>query len=274
MIQEVWPIAVILACDILLRRSGILFLSVMRPMTEVAIYGTAAKTIDALTLFTISLTGALLPLLASRWEKGAKAGWRAYRYSLRYFTVLGMGISAGAFMLARPLLLLFLGPTYAESLIPFRILILVFFMGFVGRPMAAMLLVSQEQLIAFLPRALAVIAITVGLSLWLIPLYGYLAAGWISVASSAGLLFFTSRLTRRLTNEGIPWRQFLVRPLVAALGMAAVLYLVQGGSLFWTVPLGAASYGLLLVLLREFDAPEYNPLRRTWTTLWQGRLAR
>lgn len=273
MVREVWPIASLLACDILLRRAGILFLSLMRPMQEVAIYGTAIKFVDTLSLLTTSLTGALLPHLASTWRAGVAAGWRTYQYSLRFFILLGIGLTAGALVLARPLLLLFMGQAYLASLVPLQILLLMFLLSFVGRPMGAMLLVSKEQLIAFIQRAALVVLFNIGLSLWLIPQHGYPAASWIAVISSAGFLFFTARVTRHLTDKRIPWRAFLTRPLLAASGMAVLLCLVREGSPVWTIPLGMLSYGLLLALLGEFRAPEYVALRQAGKALWHGRLA-
>jgi len=274
MVREVWPIAVLLGCSILLRRAGILLLSLVSTMGATANYAAAVKIVDLLGLLTTSLTGALLPHLASRWGVSVQAGWRAYRYSLRFFIVLSTGLTVGTLVLARSLVLLFLGPMYVESVLPLQVLLLSFFLDFVGGPMGALLLVSRDQLVAFVPRALVVTIVNIGLSLWLLPQYGYLAASCIAVLSSAGLLLFKIAMIQRLTDQRVPWRSLLARPLVAVLGMAVVLYVVRDGSPLWTVPLGALSYGLLLVLLGEFRQPDYAVLRESWGVLWKRRLSR
>ena len=221
MLREVWPIALLLACDVLLRRAGILFLSLVRPLNDVAVYGAAIKVIDMLGLMTTSLTGALLPHLASTWELQIKAGWRAYRYSLRYFILLSLGLTAGTFVLARPLVVLLLGASYAESMVPLQILLLSFLLNFVGGPMGALLLVSRDQLVAFVPKAMFVTTLNIVASVWLLPRFGYLAASWIAVASAAGFLLFKNGAISRLADDSIPWLTFLARPLAAALGMAS-----------------------------------------------------
>ncbi|MBN1657087.1 MAG: flippase [Anaerolineae bacterium] len=274
MVGEVWPIALLLGCDVLLRRVAILILFSVRPASDVAQYSAAMRVVDLLGLLTTSLTGALLPRMAFAWEVRAKAGWRAYRHSLRYFILLSVGLTVGMLLVARPLVLLLLGAAYLDSLVPLRVLLLSFFLSFVGGPMGALLLVSKEQLIAFVPRALIITAVTVAVSLWLLPRYGIVAAAWISVGSSGAFLLAKNRAIHRLSDGSIPWLSFLARPVAAAAGMACMLWLLHRASLLLMAPLGALTYGLLLLLFKEFNAPEYDALREWTTAHWRKAVAR
>lgn len=269
MLRGVWPIALLLACDVVLRRAGLLVLSFVQPLSAVATYSAALKLVDWLSLLTASLTGALLPHLALQWRNGMQPAWRTYRSSLRLFILVSVGLTAGTLVLARPLVILLLGAPYLDSIAPLRILVLSFFLNFVGGPMGALLLVSETQLRAFVPRALAVTLASVGLLIWLLPRYGYTAAAWVAVASAAAFLAFKVSLVQRLAGERIPWAAFLIRPLIAALSMALALYPAasRGGWLLWTVPLGVVCYGLFLLVSGEFRALEYEPLCRSWRSI-------
>jgi O-antigen/teichoic acid export membrane protein len=127
--------------------------------------------------------------------------------------------------------------------------------------------VTQYVLIAvdrqlFLTIAFAVAtAFNLAANLLLIPRWGYLGAALVTVLSEVVLLGpFWWAVTRHLTPIGllsVAWR-----PALAALGMAAVVVPLTAWSWLASIPVGAAVYFGLLVLLRTFDADDRALLRR------------
>lgn len=244
---ETLPIAILLGCNIVLTKSDLVMLSKMQTMAAVGIYGAAVKIIDFLGIFTASALGAMLPLIAARWNQSSRSALRNYQQALRVFIVLGMAVTVGVFMLSGDIVALIFGASYQATVLPLRILIWALFFNFLSGPVGLFLLVSRERLFHVIPYALAVTALSIALNLVLIPRYGYIGASGVRVVSSALLFAAKFRMMGYFLERRPPWLQIIIRPMIAAAVMGVLIFLIRDLSLLLVVPAGAVTY--LFVLL-------------------------
>jgi O-antigen/teichoic acid export membrane protein len=239
----------------------------LRPMAgSVALgwYSAAYRVVDGLGIIPAQFTLALFPLLARRGQTDPLALARVYRRALKVLLVIALPASVGIALLAEPLIGLFAGPAYVpESAWALRLLIWFLPFSFVNGVTQYVLIAVDRQ--RFLTIAFAVAtAFNLAANLALIPYLSYLGAALVTMLSEVVLLGpFWWAVTRHLPPVsllGVAWR-----PALAALGMAAVvapLAALTTWSWLLSIPVGAAVYGALLLLLGTFDAADRELLKR------------
>jgi O-antigen/teichoic acid export membrane protein len=100
-----------------------------------------------------------------------------------------------------------------------------------------------------------------------IPLYSYKAAAVITILSEVVLLTpFYVRLRRHLGS--VPWVALVWRPLVAALAMAAAVWLLRAQTVFISLPVGGVVYLAGLLVLRAFTEEDRALLQRLIPDRW------
>jgi O-antigen/teichoic acid export membrane protein len=224
-------------------------------------YSAAYRVPDGLNLIPANFTLALFPLLARRAQDDRAALVRVYRRALKVLLVLGLPLSMGIALLAEPLVYLFAGPRYVpESVWTLQVLIWFLPFSFVNGVTQYVLIAVDRQ--RFLTVAFAVAtAFNLAANLLLIPRWGYLGAALVTVLSEVVLLGpFWWAVTRSLPPVGllaVAWR-----PALAALGMAVVVMPLAAWSWPLSIPIGAAFYLAILLLLRTFDADDRALLQR------------
>jgi len=185
---------------------------------------------------------------------------KAYRLALRLLIMIALPVMVFVLFTAEPLIQILGGAQYLpDSAIALRLLILSIPIGFANSVTQYVLIAIDQQ--RFLTKAFAIgVAFNLVANLIFIPKYGYRAAALILIPSELALLIpFSLRVKRHVAP--IPWLDILWRPVISALIMAVVAYLLSGVSEFLAAIAGFVAGGGVLVLLGGFRHPDFDLFR-------------
>ncbi len=172
------PLGLTLLFNLVYFRADSVILTLTRSTTEVGIYGLAYKVFEVPLVVPTFFMNAVYPLLLKRTHN--------VPYILRQsFLVLSIGsvITAAALWLGAPLLSV-IRSDFAASVDTLRVLSVglpFFFLSAIT--MWALIARKKQGILAVIYACLMVFNIAV--NMWLIPVYGYIAAAWTTVLSEA-----------------------------------------------------------------------------------------
>jgi O-antigen/teichoic acid export membrane protein len=231
---------------------------------EVGLYAGAYRLLDTFTFVAGSLGMAFLPAATVAWQQStATLRSLCQRILLLAFT-LSIPLAVGLWFRAGDILHLLFGPQFAGSIPAARILVwtLVFF--FANPIVGSTLIAGRRQAIPALAVGVGVL-VNAGLNVLLIPRLGIVGAAWATLVTEALLFVIQTFSVLRMIAVLNPLAPIL-RPLVASLGMAGVLWLCRTWPLWTALVAGGASYALLAWPLGLWRANE-------WRTVWAVRRA-
>jgi O-antigen/teichoic acid export membrane protein len=233
----------------------VLLLGLYYPAEEVGFYTIASKFPSmVMTLVPTAFATVLAPAIAEQFGKGDMEKLKTiYFTSARYLMVLAMPLAAGGVALASPIIHLLYGADYA----PVIILMQILFVPFVIKPIThgAIATIQGINEPAFIFRVgLFLGCLNIGLSLWLIPLYGARGA---AIATSAPLILtFPFYIHFIHKNIGVNWPfTDTIKIATSAVFMGLVLYFCQIHlgmilSLVICIPSGIALYAAAIIALK------------------------
>ncbi|MFZ6028824.1 MAG: flippase [Chloroflexota bacterium] len=262
LMRQALPITFLFLCSAALRWSDVLILSQVRPLEDVAVYGAAVRLIELAFVISNSASAALLPALAIRWRNNPDEARRVYAHALRLFATLGLAVAFGLTALAGPVISLVYGAQYQAATQPLIILGWTYFFQVINAPMWLLLIAAPDGIRRFLPAIGLVTLGNIVLNLVLAPRFGPVGAAGAFLLTA----FATGLIRHGVSSVYFPTpprvRTMLVRPLLAGAAMAVILYTMNGQSLLLTLPLGAISFSLFLLLSGEFKQEPYLSLLR------------
>lgn len=197
-IQISWPIALMLILNVIYFRIDTVLLSVLRTKEEVGLYSLAYKIIENGLFFPAMIGGLLLPAITS-----ALVGKQTLK--VRELVAQGLTLSfSGACILvailigfSNEIITLLAGPIFTPSAVLLRILALALGIMFLGNIFGfSLIALGKQNALAALYGVLVVGNIVSNLIL--IPLYGTVAAAWVTVATegtatlAAGIMVYRS----------------------------------------------------------------------------------
>jgi O-antigen/teichoic acid export membrane protein len=196
------PVGITLIFNVIYFRADSFILAFTRSTEELGIYGLAYKIFEFPLVLPVFFVNAVYPILLSRMSEGIQTAESA-KLIRKSAAILGAGsvLVTAAIWVLSPLLSL-IRPEFESSITPLRILGL-------GMPFFFLSNLSMWIMIA-LKKQMALVAIygssmilNVAANIYLIPLYGYIAAAWITVVSEgfiflAGGTYIINKL--RITN--------------------------------------------------------------------------
>ncbi|MGE3269697.1 MAG: oligosaccharide flippase family protein, partial [Chloroflexota bacterium] len=223
-------------------------------------YSTAYKMIDGLQVIPASFVLALFPLLSRHAFTDRERMARLSETGVKVLLALAFPIAVGTTLLAEPIILLLAGPSYLpQSATALQILIWYLPISFVNGLLQYVLIAVNRQRTLSVAFAVGVV-FNVAANLALIPAFGYLAAAVITVASEIVLLvpfFWVARAEAGSLNVlRVAWR-----PGVAALIMAAPVWLLSAWSTLAAIAVGALVYAVALLAVRAVTPEERAQLR-------------
>ena len=199
----------------------------------------------------------LYPLAIDRWEAGVDIR-PVVRDGLRWFALAGLPAATGLALLSRPVLAVVAGPEYAEAWPVLAVLAGATFIYGVSQYFSLRFMVAKET------QKMAAIGLTagvvnIGLSIVLVPRYGYAVAAVSTLVANvllcAGAMIWGVR----------PGRDVLpLRVILKVLAATAAMAVVVGGlqcqfeidsvpRLLLAIACGALTYGLVLWRTGEID---------------------
>ncbi|HEY4691359.1 MAG TPA: flippase [Anaerolineae bacterium] len=235
-------------------------LNIYRGDAETGYYSAVYNLIFSAVLLSNVFNTALYPSLARQAVSAPHRLPVIYEHALRYLMALSLPIAVGTWVLAEQIVPFLFDAAYLPSVPAFQILIWVVPLMFASEFLGYVVVISgQEQHVA---RAIIVsTGLNVIMNLLLVPQYGFIAASMMTLATEAvlvGQYVWMLRALLRKMNLGTS----LVRPLLAALCMGALMFLLRSSvPLLVNITLGVVAYFVLAWLLGVLGKEEWRLIR-------------
>lgn len=159
-----------------------ILLSIMKSGADVGIYNAAYKVIENIIFFPAMIIGLIMPIMAGTIFANREKFEDVSNKTFKIFVILAVPLILGALFLADEIIMLIGGGQFGESADVLRILIFALAAVFFGVFFNNILIAGNLQKKLMFVWASAA-AMNVGLNLWLIPRFSYLASAYISVLS-------------------------------------------------------------------------------------------
>jgi O-antigen/teichoic acid export membrane protein len=235
-------------------------LSVFRSDAETGYYNAAYNLVFSAAILSNVLNTSLYPSLSRQAASAPQNLPRVYARTLRYLMVMSLPIAVGAWALADRLVPFLFTANYLPATPALQIIIWVVPLMFTSEFLGYVVLISSQERRA--ARAVVVsTSFNVLLNLLLVPRYGFIAAAVMTVLTEAVLVGQYVWTLRSLMRR-IPWGRSLLRPLLAALLMGAlVLFLRAYVPLLANVAIGGVAYLLFSLALGVIGEDEIRFFR-------------
>lgn len=244
-----WPLAVSIAFNLIYLRADILILSLIRPQSEVGLYGAAYRIIDVLTSIPAIFMGVMLPLLAFNWVSLNREKFQHYfRRAFDFLSILGWPLFVGGVMLAPQTMVFVAGRDFISAGVYLKILLLALFFIFFGllASHTVLALNKQKKMIGWylFDAVLSLIGYLV-----FIPRYGALAAAWVTVFSEGFIMVANLIMVLKVSKAVLSWKIFL-KSLLASLVMLGCVFFLPVNSFLLILILAIIIYFVALFVLK------------------------
>lgn len=234
---------------------------------DVGLYGNAYGLGDKIMgLVTIPLLTAIGPVLVQTFEKkGQVLAQQVQTQLTRYYALVTFPVVAGLAVIARPFMEVFTGPDY-RSAFPILPIVAAGVMLNGASQLANNGLAMHKKTTVMMQNTLTAAVAQVALNVALVPVFGYQAAAWNTLAAYVVLLTLSAIRSRGFMAWRVPWAD-LARIVLASATMAGVLLIAFRWFdtaiwlLFAEVLAGIATYAVALWALRALRPDEIEYLR-------------
>ncbi len=247
-----WPIGISIAFNLIYLRADVLVLAHYRSASEVGLYGAAYKAIDVIQVFPFLIMGLILPFMVRAIRNHDLHDFR--RITDRTFSVFALAIIplvAAMAVLGRPFMQLVAGSDFAQSGPLLAVLVVaassVFFGALFGHAIIAL---DLQRRMVWAYAADAVLSLV--LYFIFIPRFGAWGAAGVTIFSELFIALINFVVVSRKTAF-IPSLASAGKALAAAILMATALFFTAAWPVLARIALGAAVYGVGIVLFRAVD---------------------
>lgn len=240
-----------------------IILSLVRNETEVGFYSAAYKLITVWYIIPQSYMGVVFPILTQAYQQSLYKSQAIQEKSIKYLLAIALPLAVGGFAAADPIINLFYGPGFEESVVVFRVMAWHTVLAFVNNVFWRILLARDEQHLALQVQVISGV-LRVGLSFVLAPWLGALGAAW---ALMIGYTVYTLLHVYYIQRGGaqIPFIRLSWRLALAAAIMGVfTMTFVQQLNLFILVFLAALIYAGFVFVLRAFSQEDLALFRQIW----------
>jgi O-antigen/teichoic acid export membrane protein len=245
-IKQGWPFALLVGFSAIYNRIDVLLITSLKGFEQTGYYTAAYKIFDLLNFFPAAVSFTLFPFFAGLMAKNAIAEVKVnLEKYIRIMIFAAVPLAVGGALLSVKLISLVAGPGFESAAPVLAILIWAPAIQFIYIPVNS-LIISQLTKKALIITGANVVVNILG-NLLLIPHYGIKADAAMTVFSESlqGIFYFYF-VRNNITN--FSFKKFILQPAVSALVMAVVLWPFRYQSLIITLPLGAGSYFLMLIV--------------------------
>jgi O-antigen/teichoic acid export membrane protein len=234
-------------------------LNIFRSDAETGYYNAAYNLVFSAALFSNVFNTSLYPSLARQASSSPNALPRIYERALRYLMVVSLPIAVGSWALADQLVPFLYKASYLSAVPAIKIIMWAVPFMYASEFLGYIVVVAgKENRVA---QAIVVsTCINVVANLFLVPRFGVLAAAGMTVATEVVLVGQYVWMLRSLLRE-FNWGQVLVRPMLAASIMAAMVIAMRQAAVPITVLVGALTYVAALFMLGAVGKDEIHFLQ-------------
>jgi O-antigen/teichoic acid export membrane protein len=265
LIAEGLPFGLAMFLVVLYGRAGVLLLKGLGSDADVGYFNVGYMLSQPLGFISSAFNISAFPSLARAALRGADAVRPTLRRAVKFQFLIAFPLTVGLVLLAERLIpLLFHGGGFRQSAIALKVIgfgLTLIFLNLMSRYVLAAL---NEQR-AYLRAIITGLVVNLATSATLIPSIGFMGACVGLLAGELAVLLGCQWTLRRYLAFGDLLRE-AGRPLLAALGMGAVVFLLRPVNVFLLPVLGAFVYAALLLLVRALSADELDILRRVYVS--------
>ncbi len=240
-----WPIAITISLNMIYLKSDTLILSLIKPATDVGLYGAAYRVIDVLIMMPFVLAGLMLPQLTKALQKNDKQSFhKIIQNSFDVMAIIALPLVIGAQFVATPLMSLVAGSEFLASGKILQLLIIAAGAIYLGTIFSHVILAIEKQKQTIWAYLLVAVTTLAGYLIF-IPKYSYFGAAAVTIYSEIliSILIFgiTLHYTKFFPNLTIFFKSliacflmglglyYLDMNLIPSLAMAVIIY---GGALY------------------------------------------
>ncbi len=216
-----WPLLLNALLLNLFFRADVFIIQASKGDSALGSYDAAYKFINMLPLIPAYFTLAVFPILSRYATSSAERLIDSYRLAAKLLFIVAWPITIGTMILAPDLIRLLAGESYLpNSATALRILIWFLPISYVnGITQYVLIAVNRQRTITV--AFAAAVSFNLIANLIFVPMYGYMAAAAVTIATEVILFVPLSIAIRRYVGR-FNWFGFAIRPLLAAGAMAAV----------------------------------------------------
>lgn len=262
LLMESLPLGAVVISSMLIYRLDTVILSLLRSSYDVGIYNVAYRFQDFILVLPAMFMASVFPMLSEQLASPT-AFRRTWQRALDTLALAGAPIACGMIVTAPQLVALFGGPQFKASVLPLQILSVAVLLSYLNYAFAYSLIIARLQR-TFLLLNLVGVMLNAMLNLAFIPRYSYNAAAAITVVSELIALTLAYVVATRAYGYSLGFTT-VIRALIAASAMVAVLYPIRTVNLLLLIGAGAVIYGAGLTALRVLRPGDAVTLwRQTW----------
>lgn len=243
-----WPLALSVALNLVYFKLDTIILSLLKPQSDVGIYGAAYKILELLIAFPALFCGLILPQLAAMRDTDPARFRRIFQKAFDALLIFTIPLFISIFFFAPSIINFVSGSEFAPSVRVLQILSLAVGITFISA-LPAHLVVALDQQKKMIWGYLAGAIFSVVVNLILIPRYSYIGAAITTILVEILMLTWSFIVVRKAyflpLGRGIFWRG-----IIAGAFLALCLSLLPSSLYFiWRFTLGIILYFLVLYLI-------------------------
>ncbi|MFP4514826.1 MAG: flippase [Parcubacteria group bacterium] len=253
-----WPLALTIVFNLIYLKADTLILSLVKPQSDVGIYGAAYKVIDVLVTVPFMFAGLMLPFFTRTWAlKKVFQFKKLIQKSYDFMILLAIPVLIATQFLATEIIHLIAGSEFKASAEVLKILILAGALIFIGTLFSHAIIAIDKQKKLIPIYIFTSITSVIGYILF-IPKYSYIGAAWMTVYSEAVVaimaIFYVYKFIGFLPKHKVLFKSFL-----SSLVMLASILIIPGAfkytwyGLMTTIFIAIGIYFLTFYLLKGWD---------------------
>ncbi len=254
LLNKTWAFSLVGLLTRAFTRIDVIILTLMQGAAASGFYALATTVFYQLNTIAQLASTAILPTMARSYVKKPDQVGRQLDVAVRLQVLVGLPCTALGLVFADQIIRLLYGPGYDESAVIFQLLVSVVILRFVNQTLGVALTAMDRQNWRAISLTVTVV-FNIVINVVLIQRWGVLGATVTAVLSEI-LLFITTYVTITPdTRHAIQWRQ-LIRPTLAVVATAPILYLIRDWPMIIGLPLGLTLMTILTFLFRSFSQVE------------------
>jgi O-antigen/teichoic acid export membrane protein len=230
------------------------------------LYGSVYNVVDQAHFVPVSILTTLAPVMAAAWPADRARLLRTARLTAEMMAIASFGALAFASVVATPLVRLFFGTGFLRAAPALPVLggafVLICFDYLNGN---LLVVLGQQRLLLWI--SVVALIVNVAGNLVLVPIYGFMGAAWMTLATEAVVFGASSRLILKTLDLPLPRPGRIGRTALAAglLAVALEALHLQNASLAVLVVAACLCYPALLFGLRALGMEDVRVLLRRAT---------
>lgn len=249
-IKQTWPITLGVLLNLVYFRADSIIISLTQPASDVAIYTAPYKLLEIIATFPHMFMGLIMPLTTYAWVNNNYLRLnRLIQRTSEFFLIITVPLLAASYISGEKIMALVAGTTYNVSgtiLFPLMIATGAIFAG----TAFTYLIVTIEKQKTMLPFYGAAAIIALILYGWLIPIYSYTAAAWITAVVEVFIGLSAFVICKKTVGLNLRLQPML-KIISAGLIMVVILLLTNNLNLILQLLISGIAYLLMLFVIKS-----------------------